>query len=73
MSQNQRLFDDFSGKNHKSHTWNMEGRDGVVLLGLAGLVLRHVSVLDLDLPVNHLCLHSIGGLDQLLALSEERN
>lgn len=59
--------------NNKSHTWNVKGRDGVVLWGLAGFVLRHVSVLDLHLPVDHLRLHSIGGLDQLLALSGERN
>lgn len=55
------------------HTWNVKRRDGVVLFSLSGFVLRYVSVLNLYLPVNYLCLHSIGGLDQLLALSGERN
>ncbi len=51
----------------------MKRRDGVVFLRLGGFVLWHVSILDFNLPVNHLCLHSVGGLDQLLALSEKRN
>lgn len=51
----------------------MKRGDGVVFLRLGGFVLWHVSVLYLNLPVDHLCLHSIGSLDQLLALSEKRH
>lgn len=51
----------------------MKRRDCIVFRRLGGFVLWHVSILDFYLPINHLCLHSIGSLDQLLALSEKRN
>lgn len=50
-------------------TWNMKRRDCLIFLGLSGFVLWHVPILDFDLPINHLCLHAVGSLDQLLALS----
>lgn len=63
----------FNEQMHESRTWNVKRRDGVTFLCLGGFVLWHVSILDFHLPVNHLRLHAIGSLHQLLALSEKRN
>jgi len=50
----------------------MEGGAGLVLLLLAGLVLRdHVAILDVHLPIDDLRLHAVRRLDQLLALSRQ--
>lgn len=51
----------------------MKWGDCDVLLCLGGFVLWHVPILNFNLPINHLCLHTIGSLDQLLTLSEKRN
>lgn len=56
-----------------SPTWNVKRRDGVALLCIRSFVLRHVSVLDFNFPVNHLRLHAVGSLEQLLALSRKGN
>lgn len=60
-------------RTHRSHTWNVKGWDGVALLCIRSSVLWHVPVLNFNLPVSHLGLHTVGSLEQLLALSRNRH